>query len=71
MSRHRVRDLLRRPGHVVAIRADESPLFGRTWRAECIEDDCGYLGPFVAEARCHEIADEHRRKSAGDWIPAR
>ena len=67
----RVRDLRRRPGHVVALRHYVSPIFGETWRPECIEGDCDYHGPFVAEQRAHEIAEEHRRKSAGEWRPAR
>ena len=56
-------------GHAVALRRYESPIFGRTWRPECV--DCGYHGPFVPKRRAAEIGDEHRRKSAGAWWAAR
>lgn len=71
IGRTRIGRLINRAGHLVAVRADDSALFGRTYQPECVEDDCGYLGPFVSESRAYAIAEEHRRKSAGIWSAVR
>lgn len=62
--------LLTAPGHLVALE-EHYCRFGHTWQPVCIEDDCGYRGPLVARERAHAIAEEHRRKSAGIWRPAK
>lgn len=64
-------DSLSRGQHIVTVQLDESPLFGHTWQPVCLEEDCGWVGGFVPLARAHEIATEHRQKSAGTWRPAR
>jgi hypothetical protein len=72
MKRRRLHDLLSAPGHIVAVRTDDDPVMGRTWQALCIEENCDYLGPMVTcERRALVIGEEHRRKSAGKWTPAR
>lgn len=57
-------------GHLTAI-LDHDCRFGRTWRPVCLDDACGYRGPFVSFARAEAITLEHRRKSAGVWRPAK
>lgn len=65
-------DLLTAPGHVVAIQQRTSPIFGTTWQPECLEQDCNYIGPHLqTPIRANALAEEHRRKSAGIWRPAR
>ena len=67
--------LLTAPGHPVALEHHDCR-FGNTWRPVCIADEdneygCNYVGPFVSHARALAIAEEHRRKSAGVWRPAK
>ena len=62
---------LRNGAHIVTVQLDQSPFFGHTWQPVCLEDACGYRGPFVPLGRAHAIAAEHRQKSAGVWEPAR
>jgi len=55
--------LLNRPGgHIVAVNPHHCR-FGNTHQPVCVEDGCGYVGPFVNEARAREIAEEHRSKT--------
>jgi len=58
-------------GHIVAI--DEHDCYlDHGYRPRCIEDDCYYVGPIVtSRTRAEQIAEEHRRKSAAIWEPAR
>ena len=62
--------LLTAPGHLVGFQHHDCR-FGRTWQPACMEDGCGFVGPFVSHARAQAIAEEHRRKSAGVWRPAK
>ena len=64
-------DGLRRGEHIVTVQLDESPFFGTTWQPICLEEECGYRGPFVPLGRAHAIATEHRQKSVGTWKVAR
>ena len=64
-------DALYGKGHIVTIQNVESPVLRDQWQPVCLEDECGYVGPFVPEARARAIATEHRQKSAGVWKPAR
>ena len=59
-------------GHIVAVQPHHSPISGHTWQPVCVEELCGYVGPHLqTESRAQAIAEEHRRKSAGIWKPAR
>ena len=58
-------------GHLVAVELDDSPLLGITWRAVCIEDDCGYRSGTATRVRALDIAEEHRRKTSGTWRAAK
>lgn len=76
--------LLTAAGHIVTVQRHHCR-FGDTWQPVCIADTwrpvciadedneygCNYVGPFVSHARAQAIAEEHRRKSAGVWRPAK
>lgn len=57
-------------GHLVAVDKHDCR-FGVTWQPVCLEDNCGYRGPFVTQALARAIADEHIRKSFGTWRPVK
>ena len=61
---------MRPGGHLVAVE-EHVCRFGHSHRPICVEDNCGFVGPFVPRGRAEDIAEEHRRKSAGIWVPAR
>ena len=70
MTRHLER-LMSATGHIVAIEGHDCR-YGHGYRPQCIEGDCSYVGPIVTSHwRAMQIADEHRRKSAGTWKAAR
>lgn len=67
--------LLTAQGHLVAVDRHDCR-FGDTWRPVCIDSDgdqfgCNYVGPLVSRFRALAIAEEHRRKTAGTWRPAK
>lgn len=64
-----IETLLNGAGHLVAVNVNTR--FGPTWQPVCLEDGCGYVGPFVTEPKAHEIAEEHRLKSLGQWRAAK
>lgn len=64
--------VIARQGHGTATEPHHDLIFGSTFRAVCIEDDCGWRSGFIASlARAQAIGDEHHDKTAGIWKAAR
>ena len=64
-------DALYGKGHIVTVQKSNSQVLRDHWQPVCLEEDCGYVGPFAPEGRARAIGTEHRKKSAGVWKPAR
>lgn len=64
--------VIARQGHATATERQHDDIFGVTFRAACIEDDCDWRSGFIpSRSRAQDIGDEHHDKTAGTWRPAR